>query len=239
MNIHRSHLTRADAERLLDGRAGGGDARLSALLSAARTPLDADVPGLDVAVRHFHGTHLGPGRPRRRSAMLKAALANLAAAKVALAAAAAAAATGGVALVAATVHDSGSGPAAAGAKPATSQSRPAEPSESAVEPSDSAEPSGKPSGAGTPSPSLVGLCHAVQAGATSNPGKALENPAFSVLVAAAGGKSNLAAYCAHLIGPAHTHGAPSHHPGRSSHPGGAPGSHPGPSSHPTGPPGTH
>jgi hypothetical protein len=72
---------------------------------------------------------------------------------------------------------------------------------------------------GTPSPSLHGLCHAVQAGATSNPGKAIDNPAFSVLVAAAGGKDNLASYCAKLIGPRASHRdgkpddqSPAHHP---------------------------
>src|SRR5712692_8914373 len=54
------------------------------------------------------------------------------------------------------------------------------------------QPGAKPSGApGTPSPSLRGLCTAFQAGATSNHGKALTNPAFTALVTAAGGTDKL------------------------------------------------
>lgn len=179
--------------------------------------------------------------------MLKTAFANLIAAKIAAATAVAAAAAGGVALAAATgnlpgplqhaAHAAFNAPAANPTHPAPSESD--DPSESApaspaTESSD--EASGRPSDAGTPSPSLNGLCKAFQAGATSNPGKALNNPAFSVLVATAGGKDNVAAYCVTLVGPAPTHpGAPSTHPNgpRSSHP-----AHPtgAPLTHPAGPP---
>jgi hypothetical protein len=47
-----------------------------------------------------------------------------------------------------------------------------------------------------PSPSLVGLCRAYAAGVADNPGKALENPAFGALIAAAGSKANVEAFCA-------------------------------------------
>jgi hypothetical protein len=158
--------------------------------------------------------------------MLKTALANALAAKIALASAAAAA-TGGIALAAATGNlpdTSGADAPVAAASDSTGVSTdqptdpvsptgtdgvsdPAEPTESA-EPSESVEPTD----AG-PSPSLNGLCKAYQAGATSNPGKAISNPAFSVLVAAAGGVDQVGDYCTALVGPAATHvpGGPDGH----------------------------
>lgn len=157
--------------------------------------------------------------------MLRRTLRNLGAAKAALVAALLVLAGGGIALAAA------SGPAApsgthsgrpAFAAPRTDASERSEP-----EAPDTDAPetdSGKPKSAGeTPSPSLIGLCHAVQAGATSNPGKAIENPAFSVLVDAAGGRDKVAAYCTELIGPrgAHSHGKPAGVPGHG--PAGPPG----------------
>ena len=51
----------------------------------------------------------------------------------------------------------------------------------------------------TPSPSLVGLCHAYLAGVSHSAGKALDNPAFTVLVTAAGGKDAVSAYCGTLV----------------------------------------
>jgi hypothetical protein len=75
-----------------------------------------------------------------------------------------------------------------------------------------------PEGAnGSPSPSLVGLCHAVNAGNKDDQGKALENPAFRALVTAAGGKAKVDAFCATLLASASA--APKEHP---SHPAGAP-----------------
>ncbi|MCM0677980.1 hypothetical protein NCC78_25370 [Micromonospora phytophila] len=79
-----------------------------------------------------------------------------------------------------------------------------------VEPSASADADGKPAkddkgkaspsaGKGSPSPSLTGLCRAYTAGAGSNPGKALENPAFTALITEAGDKEKVAAYCDALL----------------------------------------
>ena len=59
--------------------------------------------------------------------------------------------------------------------------------------------SAAPGGKGTPSPSLVGLCRAYAAKAGDNPGKALENPAFTVLITTAGGTEKVAAYCDALL----------------------------------------
>jgi hypothetical protein len=116
-------------------------------------------------------------------------------------------------------------------------------------PSKSDHPSGKPTTSpgssgdhsATPSPSMVGLCHAFTAGAGDNPGKALENPAFTVLITTAGGKDKVTAYCTALLADAtHSAGSPASHPtgAPSTHPTGAPTSHPtgAPSTHPTKPP---
>lgn len=71
-----------------------------------------------------------------------------------------------------------------------------------------------PGGAnGSPSPSLVGLCHAVSAGNKDEHGKALENPAFTALITAAGGKAKVDAFCVKLLAAAAA--APKEHP---SHP---------------------
>jgi hypothetical protein len=73
---------------------------------------------------------------------------------------------------------------------------------------------------GSPSPSLVGLCHAVNAGNKDDHGKALENPAFAALITAAGGKDKVDLFCATLLTSASA--APKEHP---SHPAGNPGDH--------------
>jgi hypothetical protein len=72
---------------------------------------------------------------------------------------------------------------------------------------------------------MVGLCTAYQAAVADNPGTALDNPAFTALIAAAGGKDNVAAYCATVL--ARSSGTPSH-------PTAAPSTHPSaPTTHPT------
>jgi hypothetical protein len=81
---------------------------------------------------------------------------------------------------------------------------------------------------GTPSPSLVGLCHAFVAGAGADHGKALESPAFTVLITTAGGKDKVDAYCAALLASSEP-----------THPTGASHSANAPTTHPTGPPTTH
>ena len=124
---------------------------------------------------------------------------------------------GGVALAAATGHL----PAQAGGHPAASASAAppvfAGPEHAATNGHISA----------TPSPALHGLCHAYAAGAGNNPGKALDNPAFSALITAAGGRDKVTSYCATLVGsskPGHSRahsnsGSAGHHAGKpSAHP---------------------
>jgi hypothetical protein len=85
----------------------------------------------------------------------------------------------------------------------------------------------------TPSPSLIGLCTAYLAGAGTDHGKALDSPAFTALIEAAGGKDKVEAYCAGrgVTAPGSTHITA----GPGDHPTGEP-SHPGPTAHPTGEP---
>jgi hypothetical protein len=73
----------------------------------------------------------------------------------------------------------------------------------------------------TANPSLVGLCNAYESGVAASSGKALSNPAFTALVAAAGGVAGVDSYCANLgvtskPAPAatSTHGPPATPPGQ-------------------------
>jgi hypothetical protein len=128
---------------------------------------------------------------------------------------------GGVALAAATGHM----PANLTGKPAAAGSAAA----ATAMPAASGQSTNHP--AGTPSPSLRGLCQAYTAHAGRNTGKSLESPAFSALITAAGGKDSVTAYCVSLLAT---------HPGNASasHPSGKPSSHPAPANtrHPTGKP---
>jgi hypothetical protein len=94
-----------------------------------------------------------------------------------------------------------------------------------------------PGGNADPSPSLVGLCHAYMAGAGAEHGKALDSPAFQALLSAAGGKTNVDAFCTGLLASATPGGtANGHHDAKpSDHPTGRPRGHPNakPSTHPS------
>lgn len=48
-------------------------------------------------------------------------------------------------------------------------------------------------------PSLVGLCHAYSSGNKAEHGKALDNPAFTVLITTAGGRDKVDAFCTTLL----------------------------------------
>ncbi|MGC1212855.1 MAG: hypothetical protein WA890_16490 [Micromonospora sp.] len=121
--------------------------------------------------------------------MLETALAKLATLKVG-ATVLAVAATGGVAVAAAN----GTLP-----NPLTEPS--AKPSAHATgKPAGEDTGKGSPADAkGTPSPNLIGLCRAYKAGVAESQGKALENPAFTVLITAAGGKDGVTGYCDTLL----------------------------------------
>ena len=162
--------------------------------------------------------------------MLETALAKLLTLKVAAATVVTVAATGGVAVAAAT--GAMPNPLSDGGASATSHPT--------GKPSEQAGKSSTGDKGSSPSPSLVGLCHAFKAGAGDNPGKALENPAFTALITAAGDKDEVAAYCDALLAKKGDKTAPS---GRPTNPSpsrsvGKPDSHPtsAPDTKPTGGP---
>lgn len=241
MSKHQGRrLDRHTAEQLLRGApAEAPDALAGLLAAAAAPPRDGELGGEPAAVTAFleAAQHARTPRPRSPS-MIKTMWAKLLTAKVA-AAAAAIFAVGGVATAAAT----GTLPFPAGgsstAPSAADHARPAASSPSA--PASTHARDENRTGQPSPSPSLVGLCHAYDAGNKAEHGKALENPAFTELITAAGDKSKVDAYCDALLAdeaaePTHATGQPAD-PGRSDngkdHPNGAP------STHPTGPPDTH
>jgi hypothetical protein len=176
-------------------------------------------------------------------------------AKVALLAAATAAASGGIAFAAVHTSSQPSEPGRTLPSNAASQAQahaaPVLANHPSGQPSDAGKPADHPAPHGTPSPNLTGLCHAWLAGAGAEHGKARSNPAFSVLVATAGGSDAVDGYCTELIG-SRTHPSgndsdgpepsdtdsnepPSHpdstdHPGRTDHPDSS--SHPGNTDHP-------
>jgi hypothetical protein len=234
MSTHRSNrIDRFTAERLLRGETAGPD-QLAKLLAAAAAPAErGELAGEEAAVAAFREARLIPALQPRRRSMIKTALAI----KVA-AAALSATTVGGVALAAGTGHLPESlGGAAPTARPTATHD------------------TGKASATrdkhpnASPSPSLIGLCHAYRAGAGDNSGKALDNPAFTHLITVAGGKDKVAAYCADLL-KTHAGKAPGSHPtGKpttqpttkpTTHPTTKPTTHPTtkPTTHPTGAPST-
>lgn len=213
----RHHFDPVTAERLLTGTQddyAAADQRVHRLLAAAAAPgRVTEVTGKEDALRAFRHALHAPGTRRR----LTRAIGRIGAVKL-VALAVGAASVGGVALAATT----GSLPAPAqdvahdafGAPPAHTGERP------------STAPTNQPNA--TPSPSLPGLCVAYFAQPVQDRGKALQSPAFTVLVTAAGGPEKVEDFCTDLT-PAQPGSTPSHPQG------GPPTAVPTPN-HPTGPP---
>lgn len=228
----RSRLDRGTVEQLLRGEPTGllagwpaGPEELTGLLAAAAAPARRhELAGEQEARVAFRAARLNPTAQPRRCPMITTSLARLLTLKAA-AAAAAAFAAGGIALAAGTGHL----PIHSGAPAAhTSTLAKGTPSPTAHHPVHTA----------MPSTAFYGLCRAYTARVSTSPGKALQNPAFTALIAAAGGTANVNAFCAAILktGPGHT---AAHQKGKSAaHPTGNPSTHPGggPSSHPTGEP---
>jgi hypothetical protein len=235
-------------EQLLPGDLPA-DSALARLLADASAPAQPhEVDGLSAALTAFSAS-----QPNPRRSPVKTVLASMLAAK-ALAIGAAAATIGGVALATATgslppaaqnaAHDLVHAPAAASAHSAKLDDDETEPT---ATPSDTSSPSPSATHSATPNPSLVGLCRAYGAGVATSHGKALDNPAFTVLITAAGGKDNVAAFCTGILAdapggkptalptPTNTHKPATHpthpaHPTKPAHPTNAPSPHPTPTS---------
>ncbi|TQM37788.1 hypothetical protein [Pseudonocardia cypriaca] len=234
-------LTAATAEQLLDG--GPGPAGLQQLLAAAAGPGAAsELTGESAAVAAFVGapreTSL-PSAPTRRPSMLSTALSKILAAKALAAVVLLAGATGGVALAANASSAPSSTDEAAATSTATAAPEPADEDRDADSGSTAAPD------ANSPEPSIIGLCRAWAAGATENPGKAAENPAFRSLVEAAGSEADVPGFCSvreKVDEPGKSGTAPGHAAdrpgaaGSSAGQGGPPTAAPGNPDHPAGPP---
>jgi hypothetical protein len=220
----RNRLNRTVAEQLLRGESASGPASqladhyaLASLLAFAAAPeAGRELAGEAEAVTAFRRAHLGPATQPRRPSMSATKLLVAKAVIVAVGVSG-----GGVALAAATGHM----PANLTGKPAAASSAAAATAMPAAGGKSTSHP------ASSPSPSLHGLCQAYTAHVGSSPGKALDSPAFTALITAAGGKDSVTAFCASLLAT---------HPGNAptSHPAGKPSSHPTPANttHPTGKP---
>jgi hypothetical protein len=222
MNAHEHRRLSAEtAEQLLEGHpiaARHAQRLVDRLTLASAAAFPGELAGEDAAVAAFRAarsSNLAPqsGRKSMSKTALVAKLLTLKAAAIAVVAVSA----GGVALAA---------PPGVLPNPLAPQ-----------HPGHSTDAPGHPGNAATPSPSLVGLCTAYLAGAGADHGKALENPAFSALITAAGDKDKVDAYCASIgvTTPASGHGTGE----PTSHPTGEPTSHPGDTQHPTGAPTSH
>ena len=212
--------TRAHLDDVLDGRAPAGDPLVD-LVAAVRAPAHrAELTGLDAALAAFVSASSVAPSPEEKTPMLKSVAGRLLALKV-LAAVAGTAAAGGVAYAAVNgnlEHSPNGNSAAVAGKSAGAPSRNDESSSTGSDDSSSAsgtasQPSESASGTesgsegpkGTPSPSLQGLCTAWLAH-PRDIAKVSGNPAFSVLITAAGGADAVNAYCTSLLATAH----PSH-----------------------------
>jgi len=231
-------VSRRTARRVLRGAPVEVSDALAGLLAAAvAPPHDGELDGEQAAVAAFvAGAHHATSPRPRSPSLIRTTLVKLLTVKAA-AAAVAVIAVGGVAAVAATSHlssPSGGSPASA-----STSSHPASSSAPMTHTTDGRSGTSEAGHEATPSPSLLGLCHAYTAGAGSEHGKALESPAFTALITAAGGKSKVDGYCTTLLnqeaGSAHGANSTSQNtdPGES-----APG-HQASTDHPTGPPSPH
>lgn len=226
-------LSRRDARRILRGDHTAAGTALHGVLAAASAPADvSELAGERVAMAAFAAYGTGAATSGERRSKAKKWAGSLTTRLAATVAAVVLVAGGGLAAVAATTGLPGHGDTPAHPAPAGSVPRPGDataPGEGAAVPPDGAgtavpQPTASAGDGGpdaVPSPSPVGLCHAYIAGADRT--KRLDNPAFAALIADAGGRDKVDAYCAALLadpnpGANHANHAtpqtsqPSHHP---------------------------
>ncbi|MFF4878565.1 hypothetical protein [Micromonospora sp. NPDC000668] len=213
MNADR--IDQETAERLLGGSIvgpSGGPQSVVLLMTAVRaTPRPSELAGEDVAVQAFRRALAEPAvaqRPARRSRTLAGFGARASVAALALAA------IGGVALAAATgVAPRPPHPPTATPTPpaATAPATPEQGTAGAPATTGAVPSTSVPAG-------MVGRCRAYQTVAGNDHGRALDNPVFSGLIAAAGGPEQVADYCVRVLAPEAvpdtTHGRPGSVPSR-------------------------
>lgn len=198
MNGHR--MDQETVERLLVGPAADaqdGPEALVRFLDAVRAaPRPHELSGEGAALQAFRMAQAGDPVPLRASRPERRLRAGLVGAKLALAALLATA-TGGVALAAVTGHLPG--PLGGGADTTASPSAGADGRPTPTgDPSHPTTPAGAPTDPPGSSSALAGLCTAYRAEGDDRR-RVLEKPRFADLVAAAGGREQVAAYCDHLL----------------------------------------
>lgn len=237
-------LSVAATERLLDG--GDGPADLRRLLTAAAGPGTAsELAGERAAVAAFSAPL--PGASPERPAMLRTLLSKTLAMKALAVIALTAGATGGVALAATSAYAPTEAPGSSNSQAADRSGEAAAADDDLdgtveIGADDTDGPTGDPvtgqigdpgsaGASGPPDQALPGLCHAWIAGAGDNPGKASDNPVFTLLVDTAGGAGEVTAYCDDLLAgmllAEHPAGPPTEDPAAVDHPSGPPEEHPG------------
>ncbi len=193
MNQRTHRIGGRTAEHLLNGAdVSSPYPLLAATLRAAAGPaLPGELTGRQAAVAAFGRALQNPVGIGRRPSRARSRALKLVTLKAAVVAAVVLG-TGGVAVAAST-----------GAIPIPLNKHHPVPSAPATTPRPGVGPdSSKHPGDGPdPSPSLVGLCRAYTAGAKTEHGTALENPAFQALITAAGGKDGVDAFCAKVLAP--------------------------------------
>jgi hypothetical protein len=179
-----------------------GDDPLADLLHAAAAPgRPEELAGRAAAMAAFRAARPGASATPAGAPPRRFALGRLLTVKIA--ALAAAVAVGGVALAASV----GVLPNPLRPAPASSSSSPLSPGAShsttsqptSAGPSATSAPTAGPSAAPVPTTGLAGLCHAYLRDPDRGNGKAKENPAYSALADAAGGRELIEGYCTGLI----------------------------------------
>ncbi|NJC74303.1 hypothetical protein HC031_31995 [Planosporangium thailandense] len=211
MSIHSPRrLNPETAEQLLGSPSAGahtGHPQLAALLAAAAAPGRPDeLNSEEAAVSAFLAArHVAIPRQRRLSTVKTLAMKALTV-KV-LAVLATTTTVGGVALAAKTgalpnplaepAHTISSGLSAA--EPTATETRAAAPP--ATRTATAASPSAVPDSPSPskPAPKLIALCRAYQVGNKVSHGKALDNPVFTSLITAAGGRDKVEPYCTAVL----------------------------------------
>jgi hypothetical protein len=226
-------VRRDDAEQMLNGAPAATETTrpLAALLNAATAPAHPDeLAGERAALAAFENAAqlVTPSSPRRLN-VLKSTLAKIVTVKAAVILAAAAGTTGVVlaSTTGALNHGDGSvehGPADRSPAVHSSAHAPAATHRNDNDDNDDNDNdrnAGGDSGKSgeVPNPSMLGLCNAYAAHKSDNPGKALDSPAFTALITAAGGKDKVDSYCYAVTADKDNgrsggdHGKPIDHPG--------------------------
>jgi hypothetical protein len=235
------HLSRRDAERLLDTPAEHDSALGWALTAASAPAFPDELRREDAAVAAFHAARLAPPPASRSGFVSPTRLGSRAAARAVVATGAVVALTSGGFALANSAHlpllpDRASDRATESVSRTPGTGVPTTPGTSSTSgngPSSSGTGSaGSPTGSAgsstgssetpdetaTPTPDFKGLCRAFQAADRGDAGSSLGSAAFQALAAEAGGADRIATYCVDLIGPPKETGRPTDKPTPTSKP---------------------